>query len=370
MLRSLSTGQEGTQVMKILGFSAPVLLKCIALIAVLVVFACPLFGKRKDDVVIMKNGDTFTGEIKGLQHGELIFKSDYMKDSVHLDWAQVQTLQSKDIYIVGLSNGERLTGMINKPATPRDRTKNVRVVAEESTVEVKPLEVIAIEQREGSFWNQLTGSINYGFSFASGSNSTNSSLGADAALDTAKNSVQLASSSQFDSQANSKNTNRLTFDSRYGRSLTNKWIAAGLFGLLKSNQQDLKLRSTYGGGFGRRLLRTDKTSLIAIAGAAYSHESYVPQPGAEQVHDNAESLIGITFSTFRFKTLNLNSRTLLFPSLSDPGRQRLSSQSNLRIELARNFYWNFQLYENYDTRPPVNDAKNDLGVTTSVGWTF
>src|SRR5213596_1013308 len=112
MLRSLSTGQEGTQVMKILGFSAPVLLKCIALIAVLVVFACPLFGKRKDDVVIMKNGDTFTGEIKGLQHGELIFKSDYMKDSVHLDWAQVQTLQSKDIYIVGLSNGERLTGMI------------------------------------------------------------------------------------------------------------------------------------------------------------------------------------------------------------------------------------------------------------------
>src|SRR5207247_6803504 len=91
-----------------------------------------------------------------------------------------------DIYIVGLSNGERLTGMINKPATPRDRTKNVRVVAEESTVEVKPLEVIAIEQREGSFWNQLTGSINYGFSFASGSNSTNSSLGADAAFDTAR----------------------------------------------------------------------------------------------------------------------------------------------------------------------------------------
>ena len=132
----------------------------------------------------------------------------------------------------------------------------------------------------------------------------------------------------------------------------------------------MKLRSTYGGGFGRRLLRTDKTSLIAIAGAAYSHESYVPQPGAEPVRDNAESLIGITFSTFRFKTLNLNSRTLLFPSLSDPGRQRLSSQSNLRIELARNFYWNFQLYENYDTRPPVNAAKNDLGVTTSVGWTF
>jgi hypothetical protein len=48
--------------------------------------ASPVFAKRKDDVVVMKNGDCFTGEIKGLQQGELIFKSSYMKDSVRLDW--------------------------------------------------------------------------------------------------------------------------------------------------------------------------------------------------------------------------------------------------------------------------------------------
>jgi hypothetical protein len=45
---------------------------------------CPSLGKRKDEVVIMTNGDKFTGEIKGVQYGELMFKSDYMmKDSVH-----------------------------------------------------------------------------------------------------------------------------------------------------------------------------------------------------------------------------------------------------------------------------------------------
>ena len=67
------------------------------LIALVVLFAVPLFAKRKDDVVIMKNGDRFTGQIKALQYGELIFKADYMKDSVHLE-----TLQSKDTFIVGL----------------------------------------------------------------------------------------------------------------------------------------------------------------------------------------------------------------------------------------------------------------------------
>jgi putative salt-induced outer membrane protein YdiY len=351
-------------------FSSIDVLKLIAVIGLLLLFAGPVYGKRKDDVVVMKNGDTFTGEIKALQFGELIFKSDYMKDSVHLDWKEVRALQSKDTFIVGLSDGTRVTGFIGKETTSEGEGKDFRIIAEGTAVAVPPSEVIAIGQRERSFWNQLTGSINYGFSFASGNTSTDSSLGADVAFRTAKNSVQLATTSQFSSQANAQNTNRFTFDSQYARTLTNHWLAAGLFSLLKSNQQDLELRSTYGGGIGRKLVQTDRTALTLLGGAAFSHESYVPQPGTEPIRNNVESLFGVTFSTFRFKTLNLNSQTFAFPSLSDPGRLRISSQSNLRIELVRNFYWNFQLYENYDSRPPVSAPKNDLGITNSIGWTF
>jgi len=356
--------------MTISRFSTPVLLGRIVLLVLSLSYAYPLLAKRKDDVVVMTNGDKFTGEIKSLRYGELIFKSDYMKDSVHLDWKRVETLQSQDTFIVALSDGERLTGLISRAGTPEGDGKAFKILAAGSAVEVRPSEVVGIGQQEGIFWNQLTGSINYGFGFSSGNSSTNSSLGADVAFRNSKNSVQLDTSSQFDSQTNAENTNRFTFDSQYGRMLTRQWIAAGIYSLLNSNQQKLTLRSTYGGGGGRRLIQTDATSLILIGGAAYSHESYVPQPGTEPVRNNAEALLGITFSTFRFKTLNLNSRMLLFPSLTDPGRVRLSSQSNLRIELVRNFYWNFQLYENYDTRPPTDAPKNDLGVTTSLGWTF
>ena len=345
-------------------------LRRTALLALLLLFACPLFGKRKDDVVVMNNGDKFTGEIKGLQYGELIFKSDYMKDSVHLDWKQVKTLQSQDTFIVALSDGKRMTGFIGREGTPDNADNAFKIINSGAAVEVRPSEVIRIGQQEGSFWDQLTGSINYGFDFARGNNSTTSSLGADVAFHTSKNSVQLATSSQFASQTNVQNTNRFTFDSQYGRMLTNKWLAGGIYSLLKSNQQDLELRSTYGGVFGRKVIQTDKSSVTIFAGAAYSHESYVPQSGTEPVRNNAESLLGITLSTFRFKTLNLKSQTLFFPSLSDPGRLRLSSQSNLRIELVRNFYWNFQFYENHDTQPPGAAAKNDLGIGTSLGWTF
>jgi putative salt-induced outer membrane protein YdiY len=318
----------------------------------------------------MANGDKFTGEIKSLQYGELIFKSDYMKESVHLDWKKVKTLQSKDTFIVGLTNGTRVIGLIGKETTSSKDGKDFSIAGPQSAVEVTTSDVIAIGQREASFWNQLTGSINYGFGFASGNKETNSSLGADVAFRATRNSVELATTSQFGSQTNAKNTNRFTFDSQYGRLLTEKCLAVGLFSLLKSNQQDLTLRSTYGGAFGWKLVQTDRTSLTILGGAAFNHEDYVVEPGIEPIHNNAESLFGVTFSTFRFKTLNLRTHTLAFPSLSDPGRLRLSSQSGIRIELMRNFNWNFDLYENYDTRPPINAPKNDLGITTSVGWTF
>lgn len=337
----------------------------------LILLTGAMFGKRKDDVVVMNNGDSFTGEIKSLAYGELVFKSDYMADSVHLDWKKVKVLKSKDEFIITLRNGERVTGVLTLEGTSGDDGETFKVASNDASVHVSRKDVIVIGQQENSFWNQLTGSISYGFGFASGNSATNSTLAADVAFEGIKNSVALAASSQFDSQANAKNTNRITFDSQYARMLTNNWLAEGLFSLLKSNQQELNLRSTYGAGIGRRLVQTDKTALTVLGGAAYSHENYTLQPeNIEQVRSNAEALIGLTFSTFRFSKLSVRSQTLVFPSLSDLGRLRFSSQSNLRIELMRNFNWNFQLYENYDTRPPVHAPKNDLGITTSIGWTF
>jgi hypothetical protein len=112
---SIRTSAEVTTLTDLLS-AIPV--NCLPLIAIMSLFACPLYGKRKDDVVTMKNGDKFTGGIKGLQYGELVFKSDYMKDFVYLDWKRVESLQSKDIFIVSLTNGTRVTGLIGKQMTP------------------------------------------------------------------------------------------------------------------------------------------------------------------------------------------------------------------------------------------------------------
>jgi putative salt-induced outer membrane protein YdiY len=333
-------------------------------------FGKPACAKRNDDMVVMKNGDRFTGEIKKLDHGILYFKSSYMLESVQLDWAQVDRLESKDSFFVALQNGKRYTGRIAKIGGKESAAQTVQLDTEGGALKVAQTEVISIQQSEGNFWSQLNGSIDYGLSYSSGNDALSSSLGGELEYQRTKDYVRLATSSQFSTQSRGPSTNRYTLDGLYFRSLSSQWIYGGLLDLLKSDQQDLKLRTTIGGAFGRTMIRTDRTSFRIFAGTVFSRERYFPQQSTTPLRENAEGLVGANFYTFRFKVLDIRSSLLVYPSLTDAGRVRLSSDSDIHIELIKDFYWDFHLYENFDSRPPVRAARNDLGVTTGLGWKF
>jgi len=343
----------------------------IALIIV-AVLSCgnPLFAKRKDDLVVMMNGDRFTGEIRKLEQGILYFKSAYMLQPVQLDWAQVDRLESQDQFFIALKNGKRYIGVIETTGSKEAKGQALRLETEGTAIQIEALDVIGIQQREETFWSQLNGSIDYGLSYTSGNSALSSSLGAAVEYQRAKDLVRLTTSSQFDAQSRGPDTNRYTFDGQYFRQLSQRWFYGGLLDLLKSDQQRLDLRTTFGGLFGRTIARTERTTFVIFAGGVFSREHYFPQAQTTTIGDNGEALVGANFYTFRFRVLDIRSSVLLYPSLSEPGRVRVNSDSNLHIELVKDFYWDFHLYENFDSRPPINAPRNDLGVTTGIGWKF
>jgi len=49
-----------------------------------------------------------------------------------------------------------------------------------------------------------------------------------------------------------------------------KWLAGGLFSLMKSNKQDLDIAITYGGVFGREAGADDRSSLNRTCGMAFT----------------------------------------------------------------------------------------------------
>jgi putative salt-induced outer membrane protein YdiY len=329
----------------------------------------PLHAKRKDDVVVMKNGDRFTGEIKGLSRGELSFKSSYMSASVRLDWNAVERIESKDAFIVTLTDGRRVSGLID--TRNNARTAEGALHISEGTFAATALhsDVVGIEQAEKNVLHQFVGSVDLGFSFASGNQSADyfTSLGLD--YRAARNTFSLDASSDFNHNE-AESTARHALRLQHQRMLNERWFTAELADFLHSEQQELSLRSTFGGGLGRKLYRTEHTYLSAIGGAVYTHEDYSSLFGGIPERSNAEAMLALQFSAFRFRTLNISSAATFFPSMSDPGRYRVGAEGDLKIELVNNLYWKFRVYENFDNKPPVNAPRNDVGVSSSLGWSF
>ena len=324
-------------------------------------------AKNVDDVVVLKNGDRLTGEIKGLQSGELRFKSDYMAEAVRLDWSRIERLESKSTFMILLVDGKLVTDVIRLLPSHSDEVANF--VIGNSGITVHQLDVIRITPADRHFWKRLEGSIDFGFSFTSGNDQYQTNLAATSTYRTGDHSFTASIDSSFSGQTEGDSLRRNQFSFDYRKQLSRRWYVGGLFDLLHSDQQSLDLRTTVGALAGRNVVQTENTRLSLFAGIAGTREHYSESIGRPRT-TNADAITGADFATFRFNRTDIRSRFSLFPSLTTPGRMRLQATSDLRIKIVKDLWWGFHVYENFDSKPPVRADQNDLGVSTSLGWKF
>ena len=326
-------------------------------------------AKNVDDVVVLKNGDRLTGEIKGLQRGELRIKSDYMAEAVRLDWTKIERLESKSTFMIWLVDGKLMTDVMRLLPTSSSETANFLIGNSHQTIRVHKLDVIRIAPTDRQFWKRLEGSIDFGFSFTSGNDQYQTQLSATATYRTGDHSFTASVDSALSGQTEGTSLTRNQFSFDYRKQLTRRWYIGGLFDLLRSDQQSLKLRTSVGALVGRNLKQTEHTRLSVFGGMVGTRENYSESVGQPKT-TNADALVGTDFATFRFNAIDIRSRFSLFPSLTTPGRTRLQVTSDLRVKVVKDLWWGFHVYENFDSRPPVRADKNDLGVSTSLGWKF
>ena len=329
-------------------------------------FVLTAIAKNVDDVVVLKNGDRMTGEIKGLQSGELRFKSDYMAEAVRLDWSRVERLESKSTFMIWLVDGKLVTDVIRLLPSNSDEIANFVIG---NSAKVHQLDVIRITPADRHFWKRLEGSIDFGFSFTSGNDQYQTNLAATSTYRTGDHSFTASIDSSFSGQTEGDSLRRNQFSFDYRKQLSRRWYVGGLFDLLHSDQQSLDLRTTVGGLVGRNVVQTENTRLSLFGGIAGTREQYAELIGKPRT-TNADALTGVDFATFRFNRTDIRSRFSLFPSLTTPGRMRLQATSDLRIKIVKDLWWGFHVYENFDSKPPVRADQNDLGVSTSLGWKF
>ena len=324
-----------------------------------------IFGKRTDDVVVLKNGDRLTGEIKRLQRGELTFKASYMAEAVRLDWSKVAKLETRDHYLISMADGN----LFSERLRLEDIGTNNFSIGPNGVVKVRQLDVVRILPIETSFWRQLEGSIDFGFSFTSGNDQYQTTFSAAATYRRGDSSITGRFDSSFSGQTEGSRSARNQLELDYRKQLSPKWYVGGLFSSLRSDQQSLDLRLTAGGLLGRNLKRTEHTQLSTFAGLAVSREKFKIDPARDWA-TSVDAVTGLDFTTFRFSKTDLTSRLTVYPSFTTAGRVRSQLKTDLRIKLASDLWWGLHLYQSFDSKPPITADKNDLGVSASIGWKF
>jgi putative salt-induced outer membrane protein YdiY len=328
---------------------------------------CP--GKvNRHDTVIMKNGDRLTGEVKKLEQGVLYIETDYFSGSVGVDWLQVEKVESKATFQIVLSDGKRISGSISKEAVSVEG-EDFKVHAPTADVPVSGVDVVQIESQKQTFWRQLKGSIDFGYNFTSGNNQSSLSTSASAVYPAEHWAAGSSYTISFSGQSGGTTTNLFESQTFAERFLNRNSFVLGLGDFLHSSQQNLSLRTTLGGGYGRYLKRSNQNSLRWLVGADYSKGNY--QAGLNQpTQNNVELLLGAEYQLFHFDRYTLQSQFLLFPGLSDFGRVRFTTNDTFSMRLSNNFHLNFSFWDNFDSNPPLSAKKNATGLSTGLGWTF
>jgi hypothetical protein len=336
----------------------------LALAATLVPVAARPEATDRVDVVVMRNGDTLTCEIKELLRGQLRVKTDGMS-TVFLDWDKVVRVTTTRPQEVQLSSGKIFYG----PLEPAPEDGRLLVATSTGPVELELKEVVQLLPLRSTFWNRIDGSLSLGASYTQANKLLQLTPSLSAAYRARGYAVGVDFASTLTRQEGRADTDYVNAALRYSRNFTERWFTFGQASAQRNTALGLDLRAELAGGVGRFLTATNHSLFFLGAGLAGNREH--PLEG-----DSASSLEAVFVTrwqlfSYSFPKTNLTFAFYLYPSLTESGRVRGDCNLSLKREVWRDFTFGVQFYDSFDNRPVVTGAaKNDWGATLSLGWVF
>ena len=341
-------------------FNLPSRLLC----AFLLVACSATAWAAKTDVVLLKNGDRVTGEVKGLERGKLTLSTDSM-GTVFIDWVEIEEIFSSTGQAIELTNGQRFYG----PLAKGEDDDMMMVKTERGSVGVSTQDIVNMYPVEAGFWDRLDVSADLGFSWDKGSNVGKYTLGLSTELRNPRYVSSASFNTEITTQQGRDDTSRATFDALHLVFRQNKRYHA-FFGNLENNDElGVDLRVLAGAGYGAVPIRSQQTWLSVGAGLAVNHE--IPMEGDAET--NLEAVGMLTYDYFKYSDpeRSLRSNFRIFPSLTDAGRWRATFDTDFRLELVSDLFWKLTFYASYDSDPlSTEGASSDYGATSSLGYKF
>ncbi|WP_420581392.1 DUF481 domain-containing protein [Reichenbachiella sp.] len=314
----------------------------------------------------MKNDHVLIGEIKVMENGILKMKTEYSESDFLIEWDEVKSLTTNTQFIIMLSHNYRFNGTIT--ADPNNSDYLILYPEGGSKMFAKSQEIVFLKSFEDAFSDRISANIDVGISITKASNTQQ--------LNASGGISYLGTKLQTDLYVNTLNnvvqdtieTNR----DNYGTSLKvffgKKWYVLGAADFLKSDEQNLDLRTTIQTGIGRDITRNNKLYLVISAGLALNAEKYTNDEKAsgESIESFAESELKV----YGIKDLTLSTKFQYFSIIAQNDRHRMNFTFDAKYDLPLDFYIGGNITYNFDSNKETSGSRSDYVIKSSVGWKF
>ncbi len=313
------------------------------------------------DVVVLKNGDRLAGEILKLEKQRLSLKTAYA-GTLMIDWRMVERLSTERPLEIQFDSGLRASGRI------QECPQGIEILTEKGAIRTAAPRVAAMTRtREQAGWRgNLQGNVDVGHSLIRGNSTlSQSSLGITTRYRAETTTMQLGLISLFSRQGNTPATSRHSLTVRYDVPLSLRSFAFTLTTLERDDRQRLNRRWNLGGGWGRKLVKSDRSEASILGGFTYANEDF---RGTR--NSSGEALAGFDLDTTMANRFRLTSKLALYPGFFNGSRYRVVFDGGLRVPLIGRFTWNLRVYDRFDSRPPLPVRRNDYGLINGIGIGF
>ena len=317
----------------------------------------------KTDIMLFKNGDRLTGEVKTLDRGKMSFDTDAM-GVIKVEWDDIAQLYSTATFEVALEDGARLYGSLVETTRPSE----IRLQTDTTTLDLPIDTVVRMTPIKSTLIDRMTMSVDVGYSLAKANKLEQSNVGYDFGYRDAKRQITFSFDGSTSSSENDAPSTRVFSGFNYRRFNADRiWDPFGIAQMERNDELGIDRRVSAGVGTSRWLRDTNE-SRIAFGGGLV--RSWEDDNAAVETQEDTEALVTMDFEWFHYDEpeLDVSTKFSLYKRLSGSREPRGNLDVNFKWEIFKDFYWSFSFYYTFDRQTETGTPTNDYGSFVSLGW--
>lgn len=323
------------------------------------------FGQNQD-TIFMKNDHVIIGEIKELDNGVLTVETQYSEDDFTIDWEEVKSLKTNTNFVITLSQKIRLNGTLSPD--PNNEEYLIIYPKQGSKMFARTLDIVFLKSFDDRFLDRVSANVDAGLSITKASDTKQLSISGSVSYLYTRLQADIYVNTLYNVVQDTIVTERDNYGTNWKVFFNRSWYLLGAADFLKSDEQNLDLRTTVQSGIGRNLIRNYKLYLVSAGGFALNSERYLNDENASG--NSVESFVEFEIKIYGIKDISITNKVQYFGGLADLDRRRFNLTFDAKFDLPLDFYIGGNINYNYDTKENTDGSKSDYVIKSSVGWKF